>query len=219
MLTWEYIGLIGERNGKNMKIIGITGGVGAGKSEILSYIRKHYACRIYLADEVAHKVKEKGEACYELLVQLMGTGILAEDGQIDKAKMAAVIFADEDILKKVNEIVHPKVQEYILDRMEEASKDPEVELFFIEAALLIEAGYQSFVDELWYIHADKDVRRKRLAQSRGYSPEKIEQIMESQLSDEIFAKTCDFTIDNSGKIEDSYRQIREKLEAYTFYRG
>lgn len=195
-----------------MKIIGITGGVGAGKSEILSFIRKNYACEIYLADEVAHKIKEKGQPCYFRLVELLGKDVLDEEGQINKGRMASIIFADENILHQVNEIIHPGVQEYILDRMKEASLKPEIQYFFIEAALLIEAGYEKFLDELWYIHADKEVRRKRLQENRGYSQEKIEQIMSSQLSEEVFLQHCDFVIDNSGKIEDSYKQIRKRLE-------
>lgn len=194
-----------------MRIIGITGGVGAGKSEILSFIRKNYPSEIYLADEVAHKIKEKGQPCYEQLVELLGREVLREDGEIDKAKMAAIIFADERILQQVNEIVHPGVKEYILARIKEAEEKKDVKLFFIEAALLIEAGYETMVDELWYIHADKEVRRKRLQENRGYSSEKIEQIMNCQLSEEEFLKKCDFVIDNSGKIEDSYNQIRNKL--------
>ena len=194
-----------------MKIIGITGGVGAGKSEILSFIRTNYPSEIYLADEVAHKIKEKGQPCYEQLVELLGREVLKEDGEIDKAKMAAIIFADERILQRVNEIVHPGVKEYILARIKEAEEKKSVELFFIEAALLIEAGYETMVDELWYIHADKEVRRKRLQENRGYSSEKIEQIMNCQLSEEDFFEKCDFVIDNSGKIEDSYNQIRNKL--------
>ena len=199
-----------------MKIIGITGGVGSGKSQILSYIRQHYACRIYLADEVAHKVKEKGECCYEPLVQLLGEQILTEDGQIDKAKMATVIFSDDTLLEKVNELIHPQVKNYLVARIAEAAKDPAVELFFIEAALLIEAGYENIVDELWYVYAEREVRSIRLQQSRGYSVEKIEQIMGSQLSDEVFFEKCNFVIDNSGNLEDSYRQIREKLKEFTF---
>ena len=74
-----------------MKFIGITGGIGAGKSEILSYIRKHYICEIYLADEVAHLVKEPGTKCYEKLIELLGKEILSPDGQIDKGKMAGRI--------------------------------------------------------------------------------------------------------------------------------
>ena len=194
-----------------MRIIGITGGVGAGKSEILSFIRKNYPSEIYLADEVAHKIKEKGQPCYEQLVELLGRDVLKTDGEIDRAKMAAIIFADERILQRVNEIVHPGVKEYILTKIKEAEEKKNVELFFIEAALLIEAGYETMVDELWYIHADKEIRRKRLRENRGYSSDKIEQIMKSQLSEEEFLKKCDFIIDNSGKIEDSYIQIQNKL--------
>lgn len=194
-----------------MRIIGITGGVGAGKSEILSFIRKNYLSEIYLADEVAHKIKEKGQPCYEQLVELLGRDVLKADGEIDKAKMAEIIFADEKILQRVNEIVHPGVKEYILTRIKEAEEKKNVKLFFIEAALLIEAGYETMVDELWYIHADKETRRKRLRENRGYSSEKIEQIMKSQLSEEEFFEKCNFIIDNSGKIEDSYIQIQNKL--------
>lgn len=155
-----------------MHLIGITGGVGAGKSELLSYIRQHYQCRIYLADEVAHAVKEPGQPCYEQLVGLMGREILQEDGRIDRTAMAARIFADRDLLGQVNALVHPAVRKYLEDRIAEAREDEKTELFFIEAALLIEAGYKEVVDELWYIHADDDVRRRRLASARGYSQEK-----------------------------------------------
>lgn len=198
-----------------MRLIGITGGVGAGKSEILQYISRHYKCEIYLADQVAHKVKEPGQPCYDKLVALMGKSILRPDGTIDKTAMASRIFIDRELLIKVNELVHPAVKKYLSDRVEEAGKDPEVELFFIEAALLIETGYKEVVDELWYIYAGEAVRRNRLQASRGYTPEKISQIMDKQLSEEAFRKACDFVIDNSGSLEDSYRQIDEHLQSFT----
>ena len=199
-----------------MRLIGVTGGVGAGKSQILSYIKEHYKCSIYLADEVAHLVKRKGEACYYELVELLGNDVLQEDGEINKTAMASKIFADEDLLERVNEIVHPQVRIYLENRVKEARESNEIELMFIEAALLIEAGYKGMVDELWYIYADEDVRKNRLIQSRGYSEEKIAQIMEAQLSEETFRKECDFVIDNSGTLADSYRQIRIKLKEYTW---
>lgn len=199
-----------------MRLIGITGGVGAGKSEILSYIRKHYKCRIYLADEVAHLVKNKGEQCYFRLVALLGEEVLDETGEIDRQKMAAMIFDDEILLEQVNQIVHPEVRIFLEKRIEEAREDADVELFFIEAALLIEAGYGDVVDEMWYIYADVDVRRHRLKENRGYSAEKIEQIMDSQLTEEEFRSSCHFVIDNSGELEDSYSQIRNRLKEYTW---
>jgi len=199
-----------------MRFIGITGGVGAGKSELLAYIKKHYYCEVYLADEVAHLVKKKGTTCYEDLVRLLGTEILKEDGEIDRKLMAEKIFGDEKLLGQVNEIIHPAVRSYLMDRLNEAKDDPEVELFFVEAALLIEAGYRELVDELWYIYADADTRRGRLAKSRGYSAEKIESIMGNQLADDEFRRQCDFVIDNSGGLEDSYRRIDKKLEAFSW---
>lgn len=199
-----------------MRLIGVTGGVGAGKSEVLNYIKKHYKCRIYLADEVAHLVKVKGEECYYELVSLLGEDILQEDGEINKSAMAAKIFADDALLEQVNEIVHPQVRIYLEKRIREAQEDDDTEIMFIEAALLIEAGYKELVDELWYIYADVEVRKKRLMSSRGYSEEKIHQIMEAQLSEEVFRKECDFVIDNSGTLADSYRQIRKKLKGFTW---
>lgn len=199
-----------------MRFIGITGGVGAGKSELLAYIRRHYFCEIYLADEVAHLVKRKGTACYDRLVALLGTEILDADGEIDRPAMAERIFKDGTLLEQVNAIVHPAVQEYLLERLKEAEENPRTELFFVEAALLIEAGYQNLTDELWYVYAGEDVRRGRLAASRGYSPEKIGNIMRNQLPEEAFREACDFVIDNSGELEDSFRQIDKKLEAFSW---
>lgn len=199
-----------------MLFIGITGGVGAGKSKLLGYIRRHYKCEIYLADEVAHKVKEKGTACYRQLVSLLGAEILAADGEINRAAMAEKIFGDPALLEQVNAIVHPAVREYLLERLAEAGQNPDIELFFVEAALLIEAGYGSLVDEMWYIYADEDIRRERLSRSRGYSTEKIEEIMASQLSEEAFRDNCDFVIDNSGAFAESCLQIDQKLEAFTW---
>jgi len=199
-----------------MKFIGITGGVGAGKSEVLRHIRKHYKCEIWLADEVAHLVKKKGTVCYEELVVLLGEDIVGPDGEIDKGKMAEKIFADSRILEEVNNIVHPAVRIFLMERLDEARERKDVELFFVEAALLIEAGYGPLVDEMWYIYAREDVRACRLRENRGYDEERIKHIMENQLSEEEFRDACDFVIDNSDSLTNSYQQIDKKLEAYTW---
>ena len=199
-----------------MRLIGITGGVGAGKSSILEYIRVHYRCRIYLADEVAHEVKKPGQPCYQALVALLGQEILEENGEIHKGRMAEKIFQDASLLEQVNAIVHPAVHAYLLERIREAREDGGVERFFIEAALLIECGYRSIVDEMWYIYTREEVRRRRLEESRGYSEEKIDRIMSSQLTEKEFRSGSDFVIDNSGAPEESFRQIRAKLEGYTW---
>lgn len=199
-----------------MKFIGITGGIGAGKSELLTYIRKHYKCKIYLADEVAHLLMRRGSVCYEELAALLGSEAVSEDGELDRTVMSQKIFADGELLRQVNEIVHPAVKTFLLERLEQARAAGNVELFFVEAALLIESGYVGLVDEMWYVYVDEDVRRERLRRNRGYSEQKISDIMSRQLTDEIFRKNSDFVIDNSGPIEDSYGQIDKQLEAYTW---
>lgn len=200
--------------GVGMRIIGITGGVGAGKSALLKYIGEHYRCRILLADEAAHKVKEPGEPCYEKLVALLSSDILNRDGTIDKGKMAARIFGSEELLEKVNQIVHPAVKDMILSEIADAGRKGNIDFFFLEAALLIEGGYLSIVDEMWYIYAGEDVRRRRLKAARNYSDEKIDAIMKAQLTEEGFRQNCMVTIDNSGGLEKACRQIDIKLGEY-----
>ncbi len=197
-----------------MRVIGITGGVGCGKTQVLSYIEKNYNCEVILTDEVAHKVKEPGQPCYEALVQLLGKAILAPDGQIDRAAMAECIFREEVLLKRVNELIHPAVKEYNLKVIERARNEGKLDFLFIEAALLIEDGYEQIVDELWYIYAAEAVRRERLKESRGYSDAKITSILKRQLSEEEYRKHCRVMIDNSGSLEDTQEQIDRKLEEY-----
>ena len=197
-----------------MKTIGITGGVGAGKSEVLKLIEKMTRCVIIKADDLARSLEVKGEVCYEPLVELLGEEVLSEDKQIDPKKMAHMIFSEggEKLLKGVNAIVHPAVKSRILKMIDECRASRKADYFFIEAALLIEDHYDEIVDELWYIYADANVRRARLKDSRGYSDEKIDDIMGSQSSDEVFRKYCKVVIDNSGSIEDTKRQLKGILK-------
>lgn len=197
-----------------MRTIGITGGIGSGKTELLAYIRKHYCCRIIGADAAAHKLEEPGAPCHLQLTKLLGREILKEDGRICKKTMAERIFADETLLKQVNAIMHPAVKTYILEELEKERKAGKYDFFFVEAALLIEEQYGTILDELWYIHTEESVRRERLRQSRGYSEDKITQIMKGQLPEQHFFRTCDTVIDNSESLESAYRQIDEKLGGY-----
>ena len=192
-----------------MRIIGITGGVGAGKTQVLSYIEAHYRCRIIRADEAAHQLYEPGEACYQKLAALLGQEVLNADGTINKAEMARRIFHDKTLLERVNSIVHPEVKRYILDEIAQEQKKGTADYFFIEAALLIEEQYDQIVDEMWYVHSDAAVRRQRLAQSRQYSEQKIADIMRGQLSEDAFRKHCQVVITNNGDLEETYKQVRD----------
>lgn len=194
-----------------MKVIGITGGVGCGKSAILKELEQKLNCVVLRADEAAMELEQKGNKCYDELIQLLGTEILMADGQIDRNKMASRVFGNDKLLDEVNNIVHPAVKEYILEKIEAFRQEGHVEYFFLEAALLIECGYNSIVDEMWYIFADKEVRVNRLKESRHYTEQKIESIMNSQLSEDEYRANSDFVVNNSNSLDDSINQILKRV--------
>lgn len=198
-----------KKNGTN--IIGITGGIGAGKSTVLGYIRDNYNALVIFSDDVANDIKKKGYPAYDALVDLLGKEVLSKDGEIDKAKMASAIFNNKNLLKNVNNILHPAVNAFIINIIEKERAKGVYDFVFVEAALLIENGYDKIVDELWYVYASEDSRRQRLKASRGYSDEKIDDILGKQLDDATFRKYCSFVIDNSGKLSKAAGQIDNKI--------
>ena len=195
-----------------MKFIGITGGVGAGKSAILQYLSEKEHTRVMLADEIAHNLMEPGTECFQRLVERFQTeDIFAKDGSFDRRKLATMIFSSEEKRRQVNAIVHPAVKQYVIEQLAFEKEKNDLKLLVLEAALLIEEHYDEICDELWYIYTSPENRKKRLMDSRGYSNEKVEQIFASQLPEEIYRKQCKVTIDNNGDLEETFLQIEEAL--------
>lgn len=195
-----------------MKFIGITGGVGAGKSEILSYMGKKTGVRVMLADEIAHELMEAGTDCYKCLRQTFNDeDIWNSDGSFNREKLAKVIFSNKLKRDIMNSIVHPAVKEYVIRQQEYEKERGELSLLVLEAALLIEEHYDKICDELWYIYTSEENRRDRLKASRGYSDEKIDNIFKSQLSEEEYRKYCAVVIDNNGSVEAAFEQIDKAL--------
>lgn len=195
-----------------MRIIGITGGVGAGKSTVLSYMQKEYGAVICEADKAAHILEEPGQKCYRKIVEYFGKDVLKETGEIDRKKLGEIVFSDPGKLHVLNAIVHPAVKEYIREEIEK-EKEKGTGLFLVEAALLIEEHYDEICDELWYVYADPEVRKKRLRESRGYSEERIDGIMKNQKSDEEFRKHCAKILNNSGSMEETCTLIEKALKS------
>ncbi len=193
-----------------MKFIGITGGVGAGKSEILHYIQERYPAKILLADELAHELMMPGTECYAQIRQTFGKeDIFLPQGEIEAGKLSSVIFSDSGKRMQLNEIVHPAVKKEIIKMADQERKKGEVSYFILEAALLIEEGYDKICDELWYIYTSKAIRRNRLKESRGYSDAKIDAIFCSQISEEEYRRYCKVIIDNNGPLQKTFDQINE----------
>ena len=194
-----------------MKIIGITGGVGSGKSRVLSYLETKYKAVICQADHVAWKLQEPGQKCYTQITDCFGEKILNQDKTINRNKLGQIVFSDHKKLLQLNQIMHPAVKKYIVELIEH-EKEKGTIYFIIEAALLLEEHYNLLCDELWYIYCDEKVRRERLKMNRNYTDEKIDSIMASQLPEKIFQRECQIVIDNSGKFEDTCYQIDQEMK-------
>ncbi len=196
-----------------MKFIGITGGVGAGKSSILSFLKENYNCKIVLADDLAKSLMEPGTECnLRLQEEFTGFSVFTEDGDIDKRAMADLIFADPSKREVMNSIVHPAVKQAVLSMVDEEREKDELDYFFFEAALLIEDRYDELCDESWYIYTSEDNRRTRLKDNRGYSDAKIDAIFASQLTEKEFLAHCQKVIDNNGMPEEAFASVMRITE-------
>ena len=193
-----------------MRTIGITGGVGAGKSTVLAYLEEKYNAFVIQADEVGHIVMEPGQACYQPVIDLFGKEVIKNDKTIDRKRVSDVVFGQPVFLTRLNGIIHPAVKQYILKSLEEQKRKGR-KLCIVEAALFLEEHYQDFCDEVWYIYTDEAVRRERLKSSRHYTDEKITRMIASQPVEEVFRKACTVVIDNSGDFEATKRQIGDRL--------
>ena len=189
-----------------MKIIGITGGIGSGKSEVLAYMKIEYGVYVCEAYKVARNLQQKGTACYQAIVESFGTEILDQEGELDREKLAEKVFYSHELLEQLNQLVHPAVKEDIREQIK-TEREKGTGIFVLEAALLLEDHYDEICDEVWFIYADREVRRRRLKSSRGYSDNKITAIFDSQMTRDEYLERCDRAVDNSRSFEETCVQI------------
>ena len=194
-----------------MKVIGITGGVGSGKSRVLSYLEEKHHAVICQADHVAWELQKPDQECYLEIVEHFGTSILNEDKTINRKVLGQIVFGNDAQLQVLNAIMHPAVKCEIQKRISEEKANGR-KLFFMEAALLIEEHYDEICDELWYIYTSEQIRRQRLKESRQYSDEKIDAIMATQLSEEMFQKACKIVIENNSTFEETGAKLDDAIE-------
>ena len=196
-----------------MITIGITGGVGAGKSTVLDFLEQEYQAYVMKADEIGQLVMEPGQSCYEPVIALFGKQVIKNDKTIDRRLVSDVVFSHPDMLEKLNHIIHPAVKEYIRRQLA-LKKEEGQRICVVEAALLLEDHYEEFCDTVWYIHTDSEIRIRRLMESRGYTREKSMSIIASQAPEEFFRAHTDYVVTNNADLEETWQQIREGIKKY-----
>ena len=174
-------------------VIGLTGPIGAGKSTVAAMLRE-LGAKVLDADAVAKDEQLRGTTGYSAIVQQFGTGMLGEDKEIDRRKLATEVFADPRQLARLERILHPRVIARIL---EARAMLPDDAVLVVEAIKLLETSLRSVCDRVWVVMAPRDVRMARLA-PRGLAAPEAALRMEHQASDEEFRAAADVVIENDG---------------------
>lgn len=189
-----------------MKVIGLTGGVGSGKSLVAQILKEETGAELVITDDIGHIVMAKTGSAFKPVVERFGNEIVSEIGEIDRKKLADIVFNDKEAIKALNDIVHPKVKEYIEEYIE-SRKEKEGNII-LESAILFETECDKYCDEIWYVYVPRNIRIERLKESRGYSLKKCEAVMASQKPDEFYIEKSDRVIKNNGSVE----KLREYLK-------
>lgn len=195
-----------------MKVYGITGGAGTGKSEVIKMLQQNFEGCVIMSDEVARELMQKGNISYQLIVEYFGRDILMDDGEIDRKKLADHVFNNKEALEKLNSMTHPYVKDEIRKLIAEAEASGECRFVALESAILLECGYEDICDEFWYVYTKPEIRRQRMKETRNYSDEKVDSVMRNQQPDEVFFEQCSFVIKNNTTLSDVYAQLKKKLD-------
>ena len=194
-----------------MVIIGITGGIGAGKSLVLDIMKEEFGCYTLEADKLAHRLMEPGEEAYDKIVEYFGEEILSEDKTIDRVKLGNIVMTSSEALDSLNSFVHPAVKRYIIKDIEDRAAEG-TEVYVLEAALLLQQNYDTICDEIWYIHAPVNIRLQRLIDTRNMDKERAVSFIANQPDETFYSERADRVLDNSTDREDIIKQVDDCLK-------
>ena len=193
-----------------MFVIGLTGGIGSGKSTVSDMLRAKGAAVVY-ADQVGHEVYRPGTAVWDEVVAAFGRQVLTAEGEIDRRKLGGIVFADPEARRRLNAITHPPMRRLMAERLDELRRQG-VRVAVLEAALLIEASWVDLTDEVWLTLAPSAVAAERLMQRSGLSREEAEARIASQLSNEERLGHANVVIDTDCSLEEVARRVDELWE-------
>lgn len=188
-------------------VIGLTGNIGSGKSTVLRMLSQ-LGARTIDADELAHQAMTPGTPTWQAIVAAFGDEILDEEGRIDRHKLGSIVFEDSKALQRLEEIVHPAVDERFRTIVQSASEA----VIAVEAIKLIESGIHQELDSLWLVTCPMEERIRRLVETRGEDPEDIRERMEAQMSEEQQALWTDVVIDNGGGLDETWQQVKAEWQ-------
>jgi dephospho-CoA kinase len=192
----------------HMPVIGVTGGIGTGKSTVTQMLEELGAAVID-ADKVGHQVYLPDLPAWREIVAAFGTGVLNADRTIDRQALGKVVFADPEALRTLNRIVHPKMFDRMAELIAELRARGGMKAIVVEAAVLIEAHWQPLVDQVWVVVASEAVVIERLAQQRRLSPEQVRTRIAAQLSNDERLEHAHVVIRNDGSLDQVRTAVKQ----------
>lgn len=194
-----------------MKVIGLTGGTGSGKSTVAAYL-KEKGCHIIDADKISRELTAKGGEALGAIMSAFGQDVFFEDGSLDRKKLGTIVFNDTQKLKILEGIITRKVIELTLQRIAKLKVQGNESIVVLDAPLLFECGMNDCTDENWLVICEQEQRVNRLMKRDGMERQSIFDRMANQLRDDEKIILADYIIDNSGTLEELYRQIDSLIE-------
>ena len=189
-----------------MIVIGLTGGIGTGKSEV-ARIFQELGAVVINADQIGHQAYNPHSEIWHEVVKAFGEGILEPSGEIDRKKLGSIVFADPEQLTRLNRIMHPRMARMVVQQAQEL-REQGVEVVVVEAALLFEAGWDSLVGEVWSTYSPEDLVIERLQSRSGLSMEEAKKRIDSQMSAEERNSRSQVVVENSGDLAELERIVR-----------
>ncbi|GBD38193.1 Dephospho-CoA kinase [bacterium HR37] len=189
-----------------MKVIGLTGNIGCGKS-VVAKMFEELGAKVIDADQIARMIVQPGEPAWKEIIEKFGKDILKDDGTIDRKKLGKIVFEDEGKREELNRITHPRIIGKIRELIEKYRRENQ-KVVVVEAALIVEkGGLSDIIDELIVVTSDEETQIKRLVEERGLSKEEAISRIRSQMPVEEKVKHATYVIDNSGNLEETRKQV------------
>lgn len=199
-----------------MFIIGITGGIGSGKSTVAEFCRQA-GFTVLDADSISREVTMSGGAALPEIIEIFGTSVLNSKGALDRERMARSVFSDKRRLDQLSAIIHKHVIEQIMDRTEKLKKSKE-KAIFLDVPIPVKHGFLDISDQIWVVWAEDDVRIKRL-RARGMSDDEARRRMQMQMTNEEYLRLADRQIDNSSDLDALREQVLILMQQELASRG
>jgi dephospho-CoA kinase len=187
------------------RVVGLIGGIGSGKSRVAeAFVRR--GARVVSGDEAGHEALRRPEVT-AWAAGRWGRAVLDEQGNVLRPKVAEIVFWDAEELKALEGVVFPLIRARLRQQLDEGARDPAVGLLVLDAAVLLEAGWNELCDRIVYVHAPRDVRLQRLARQRGWTEKEVAARERAQLPLAEKASRADDAVDNSGSPEQTEQQV------------